>query len=118
MRRISARKSEIAHGLAARHRVANEREVRKIEVIDERGDIIGESVEVVAAGRLIGAAMAAAVEADAAASLVGERRHLVVPHAAAAAEAAQEQDRRAGAKLAPVELGAVVRGDEGHGRSP
>ena len=65
---------EIPHRLAARHRMGDEGEVREIEVADERGDIVGEGVEVVAAGRLIGAAVAAAVEADAAEAFVGEAR--------------------------------------------
>jgi hypothetical protein len=106
---------EIPDRLVGRHRMGDEGEVGQIDGDDERSDVVGESVEVVARGRLIGAAVA--VEADAAEPLVGERRHLVVPHPAAAAEAIQEQDRRAGAELAPIELSAVVRCDEGHGRS-
>ena len=84
--------------------------------LDERGDVVGEGVEVIAAGRLIGATVAAAVEADAAEALIGEGGDLVVPHSAVAAEAAEEQDRRAFSPFAPIELCAVFRCDEGHGR--
>ena len=73
---------EVAHRLAPRHRMGDQREARKIEAVDERGDVVGERVEVIAAGRLIGAAVAAAVEGDAAEALFGERGHLVVPHSA------------------------------------
>ena len=98
--------------------MGDEGEALEIEGLDERGDVVGECVEVVAAGRLIGAAVAAAIEADAAESLVREGRHLVVPHPARAAEAAQEQDRRARSPLMPIELRAVFRCDEGHGIYP
>jgi hypothetical protein len=109
---------EITHGLAAGHGMGNEREVREIEVFDEGCDVVAERVEIVAAGRLVGATVAAAVEADAVEAFVGEGSDLVLPHSAVAAEAAQEQDRRALSPLAPIELSAVFRRDEGHGICP
>src|ERR1700759_4777838 len=81
--------SEVANRLAAGHRMGDESDAREIEAVDERGDVVGERIEVIAAGRLVGAAVAAAIKADAAEALVGEGGHLVVPHSAGAAEAAQ-----------------------------
>jgi hypothetical protein len=96
--------------------MGDERNAAKIEIVDERGDVVGERVEIVAVGRLIGAAMAAAIEADAAESLIREGGRLVVPHAVAAAETIEEQDRGARSPLTPMEFCAVFRRDEGHGR--
>jgi hypothetical protein len=98
--------------------MGDEGEALEIKLGDELGDVVGEGVEIVAAGGLIGAAMAAAVEADAAEALVGEGGDLVVPHSAVAAEAAQEQDRGARSPLAPIELSAIFGFDEGHGCCP
>ena len=111
--------AEIAHGLAARHRVANEREVRKIEVIDERGDIVGESVEVVAAGRLIGAAMAAAVIADDAVVL-GPGVELVVPHMEVGAERVRQHQggRAVRSGYLDMDRAAVVGIDHWHESPP
>src|ERR1700722_11263044 len=109
---------DVAYRLAARHRMGDEGEAGQIEVFDERRDVVGERVEVVAAGGLIGAAVTAPVEADAAEAFVREGGRLVVPHSAIAAEAAQEQDRAAFSPLAPEESSAVFRRDEGHGICP
>ena len=65
---------QIPHRLAARHRMGDEGEVGEIEIVDKRGDIVRERVEIVAAGRLIGATVAAPVEADAAEAFVCEAR--------------------------------------------
>ena len=109
---------EIPDRLAGRHRMGDERQTRKIGVVGEGGDVVGESVEVVAAGRLIGAAVASAIEADAAEALIRECGDLVVPHSTAAAEAIQEQDLRARSPLTPIKLSAVFRCDERHGNCP
>ena len=63
--------------------MGDKREALEIEGVDELGDVVGEGVEVIAAGRLIGAAVAAAIEANAAEAFVREGGHLVVPHSAA-----------------------------------
>jgi CO/xanthine dehydrogenase FAD-binding subunit len=73
-----------AHRLAASHRMSDERDMLDAEFVHERGEIVGEDVEVVTAFGLIGPAMAAAVETDATESLVRQGRHLIVPHPAAA----------------------------------
>src|ERR1700722_16029053 len=109
---------QIPRRLAARHRMSDQGEGGEIEVFDERRHIARERIEIIAAGRLIGAAVAAAVEADAAEAFVRERGHLVVPHPARATEAIEEQDWRARSPLMPIELCAVFRCDEGHGICP
>src|SRR6202020_573463 len=98
--------------------MGDEGEVGEIEIADKRGDIVRERVEIVAAGRLFGATVAAPVEADAAEAFVCERGHLVLPHPAGATEAIEEQDRRARSPLMPIELCAVFRCGEGHGICP
>ena len=59
---------QITHRLAPRDRMSDERDAREIELVRQRGEIVGESVEVVSAFGLIGATMTAAVETDAAES--------------------------------------------------
>ena len=46
--------------------MGDEREVRKIEVVNQLGDVVGEGVEIVAASGLIGAAVSSPVETYAA----------------------------------------------------
>ena len=65
---------QIAHRLAARDRMGDQGEIRELERVDQRGDIVGEGIEIIAAGGLIGTAMAAPVEADAAEPLVARTR--------------------------------------------
>jgi len=89
--------------------MGDEGEALKVEFIDERGDVVGEGVEIVAAGGLIGTAVAAAVETDTAESFIRERGHLIVPHLAAAAQTVEEQSGGARAPLAPIKLGSVAR---------
>ena len=57
---------EIANHFSSTQGVADEDYILEIERVQDGGDVVGERVKVVAAGRIVGTRMAAAVEGDAA----------------------------------------------------
>ena len=70
---------EIAHHLAAAHRIADERRVAHAGLLDDGGKIVGEGIEVVAGGGLRRAAEAAAIVGDDPVAGLRQRRGLIVP---------------------------------------
>src|ERR1700735_3538702 len=99
--------AQIAHHLPARHGMADQGELGQIKLFDQRGDILGEGIEVVAMRGLIRTAMTAAVKADAAKSLFCQGSELIIPHFRRAAKTVQKQQRRTLPPLPPEELRSV-----------
>src|SRR6476469_2499762 len=77
------------------------------ERLDEPADVAGEGPGVVAAGWLVGVAVAAQVDGDRAVAGVGQRAELVAPRPPEAGEAVQEQDQRTLTGLGDVQADAV-----------
>jgi hypothetical protein len=71
---------QIAGDFAAAGGMTDERHVAQVELLDQRGQIVGEGVVVIASPRPVGPAMPAPVERDAAQARRDERGQLVVPH--------------------------------------
>jgi len=94
--------------------MTDQSEVRQVEFADQCCHIIGKSIVVVAAGRLIRTAVATPVEADAPETVLREGGHLIVPHLTTETETVEEQNRRAVSPFPPVEVCPVFCCDEGH----
>ena len=100
--------------LAAAGGMADVDGVVQIEVLDERGEVVGVVVHVVAVGGLGGAAVTAPVMGDDAVALLQEEQHLVVPVVGRQRPPMAEHDRLARAPVLVEDLRAVVGGDRGH----
>jgi len=98
---------EIAHDLAAAHRVADQRDVAEIVRVQHRREVVGEPVVVVAARGLGRLAMAAAVVGDEPQALSVQRRELLAPDLGAQRPAMDEDDGPADACFSAEELLAV-----------
>ena len=88
----------------------------QIERLDQRREVVGVGVHVVAVPGLARAAVAAAVVGDAAVAAGGQEQHLVFPGVGAERPAVAEDDRLPGAPVLVVDLRAVFRFDEWHER--
>ena len=88
--------------------------VVQVEVFDDRGEVVGVVVHVVAVGGLRGAAVAAPVVGDDPVAVLQEEQHLVVPVVGRQRPAMAEHDRLTLTPVLVEDLGAVVRGDGGH----
>ena len=105
---------EIAHDLAAAHRVADERRVAHTGLRDHRGEIVGEGIEVVAGCRLRRAAEAAAIVGDHAIAGLRERGRLIVPDVGIERPGVGHDDGAAGAAgVLDENLGAILGLDLG-----
>ena len=71
--------ADVAGDFAAAGGVADVDRVLQVERLDQRREVVGVGVHVVAVPRLAGAAMAAAVVRDAAVAACGQEDHLVFP---------------------------------------
>ena len=87
----------------------------QVERFDERREIVGVGVHLVAVPRLARAAVAAAVVRDAAVSAVGQKDHLVFPGVRAERPAVTEDDGLSRAPVLVINLRAVFGRDCGHG---
>ena len=114
----------VAGDLAAAHREADERDVVQVELGEDRVQVVGEGVVVVAGGAealgLVAAAEAAAVVRDDAVAGLRERAGLLAPGLAGQGPAVDQDDGAAGAAAVldvEVDAGeeAVLDGDVGHG---
>src|SRR6266545_686275 len=108
---------QIAGDLATADRVADQRDLAQVELCQQRREVIGQRVELIAAPGIIRAAVAAPVVCDAAQTLLRQRRHLVLPHVAANRPAARKHHRPPGAPIAIVKARAIARFDEWHDMS-
>ena len=106
--------ADVARHLAAAGRVADVDGVLQIERFDQRREIVGVGVHVVAVPGLARAAVAAAVVGDAAVAVRRQEEHLVLPGVGAQRPAVAEDDGLPGAPVLVVDLRAVFRGDRAH----
>ncbi len=111
---------DIARDFAAAGRMADVDRVPEVERSSEVGDVGRVGVHLIAAVRLVGPAVAAAVVGDDAISFAEEEQHLVVPVVRAERPAVMEDDRL-GVLRAPVLVenrAAVLGRDEAHQSAP
>ena len=100
--------ADVARDFAAAGRVADVDRVLQIERLDQRREIVGVGVHLVAVPRLARSAVAAAVVRDAAVAVRGEEHHLVFPGVGAERPAVAEDDRLSRAPVLVVDLRAVL----------
>src|SRR5713226_1635911 len=89
--------------------------VLQVERFNQRREVVGVGVHLVAIPGLAGPSMAAAVMRDAAISAVGQKQHLVFPGVRAQGPAMAENYRLSLAPVLIVDLRAVFRPDRRHG---
>jgi hypothetical protein len=111
---------KISHDFAGSHRMADQDDIRKIEAVDQAGEVVGEPVVVVAVLRLARPAVAAPIVGDGAPAALGQPVELSAPDRRAQCPAMDEHHRTAGADILVEKLLAVRRfykaicgGDEG-----
>ena len=110
--------ADVARDLAAAGGEADEDHVAQVERLDQRRQVVGVVVHVVAVPHLGRAAVAAAVVGDRAEAVVGEEELLRLPAVAAQRPAVAMHDGLAGAPVLVEDLDAVGGGDERHGVRP
>jgi hypothetical protein len=117
---VGAVAGDVAHDLAAAHGEADEGDVGEVQVGQQRVEVGGEGVVVVAVEGLGRLAEAAAVVGDDPVAGLDQRGDLGLPGLARQRPAVDEHDRAAGAVVLVVELdrGGVLGadGDRGHVR--
>jgi hypothetical protein len=106
--------ANVAGDFAAARGVADHDGFPEVEVVEERGEIVGVGVHLVAVPRLAGAAVAAAVMRDDAVALCAEEEHLGVPGVGVEGPAVGEGDGLAGAPVLVIDGGSVFGGDGRH----
>src|SRR5262245_34720677 len=106
--------ANVASDLAATRGVAHERGVSQIEGFDYGPEVVGITVHVVVGRSLAGAAMAPAIERDAAVAVMHEEQHLTVPRVGIERPAVRKCDDRTSAPILVVDFGAVFGGDCRH----
>ena len=106
--------ADIAGDFAAAGRVADVDRVLQVERFDERREIVGVGVHVVAVPGLARAAVAAAVMGDAAIAAGGQEEHLVLEGVRAQRPAVAEDDGLSAAPVLVIDLRAVFGRDRGH----
>src|SRR5712692_7130270 len=89
--------------------------VLQVERFNQRREVVGVGVHLVAIPGLAGPSMAAAVMRDAAVSAVGQKQHLVFPGVRAQGPAMAENYRLSLAPVFIVDFRAVFRPDRRHG---
>src|SRR5205823_11283838 len=100
---------------AAARGVADMDRMAQIQRFDERGDIVGVRVHVVAVPRLARATVAAAVGGDAAVSAGAQKQHLVFPGVGAQRPAMAEDHGLSATPVLVIDLRAVLGRDRAHG---
>jgi hypothetical protein len=109
---------QVAYALLCADRVADERDVRQVQALDERMEIVGQGIEIIAGARIVGAAVAATIESDAGKSALRQCDHLRLPGVGIQRPGVSEDDRSAGAPATVEEFSAVMRGEIGQCSSP
>src|ERR1700730_11990462 len=104
---------QVSDRFAVAHREADERDVVEIELVDERRQIIGQSVEVIAPPRIGGPSMAPTVIGDAAQALVDQFGELVLPDVRIETPGMGEEHGLAGAPIDVEQARTVVGLDKG-----
>src|SRR5262249_53195905 len=107
---------DVSRCLAAAGRMADVDGVAQVEVLDDRGDVGGVVVHVVAVADLARTAVSAPVVGDDAVALPNEEEHLGVPVVGTQRPAVMEHDRLCvpAAPVLVVNLNAVFGADEAH----
>ena len=105
----------VARDFATACGVADVDRVLQIEGFDERSQIVGVGVQVIAGPRLAGAAVTAAVMRDAPVSAIGQIEHLIFECIRRKWPAVAEDDGLSVAPVVVINLRAVLRGDCAHG---
>nr|GEU28259.1 hypothetical protein [Tanacetum cinerariifolium] len=98
---------DVARHFAAAGGVAHQRGVADVERVEQRGQVVGVRIHVVAGPWLAGLAMTAAVMGDHAVAFAGQEDHLVFPGVALQRPAVAEHHGGAGAPVLEVDAGAV-----------
>src|SRR5580704_19724594 len=108
---------QVSDRFSVAHREAVERYVVEIELVDERCQVVGQSVEVIAPPRIGGPSMAPTVIGDAAQALVDQLGELVLPDVRIETPGMGEEHRLAGAPIDVEQARTVVGLDKGRPRS-
>jgi hypothetical protein len=106
--------TDVARDLATSRREADQDDIPKIERADERREVIGVGVHLVAVPGLTGAAVAAAVVSDAAQAVGRQREHLRFPAVRVQRPSVAEHHGATGSPVLVEDAHAVVRGDRRH----
>src|SRR6266487_4192415 len=115
---LGAVAADVTRDLAAARGMADVDRILQVERFDERREIVGVGVEVVAVPGLAGAAMAAAIMGDAAVSAGGEKVHLVFESIRRQRPAVAEDDGRSLAPIVVIDLRAILGLERRHSDSP
>jgi len=102
---------DVARHLAAAGGMADQHRIVQIELLDDRSEIVGVGVHVVAVPGLARAAMAAPVVRDRAVTMGRDEHQLVVPRVGVQRPTMTEDDRLAGSPVLVEQFGAVSRRD-------
>jgi len=94
--------------------MADQRRVADVEGFQDRGEVVGVAVHVVAGPGLAGPAVPAAVVRDRPVAVLGQEDHLAVPRVGAERPAVRERDDRALAPVLVKQFRAVVGPDSTH----
>jgi hypothetical protein len=102
---------DVPGDFAAAGGVADVDGIPQIERMDQRGEIVGVGVQVIAAPRLAGPAVATSVVRNHTISALRQEQHLVVPGVGAQRPAVAEDDGSSGAPILEVDLAPILRRD-------
>src|SRR5438270_10747241 len=94
--------------------MADMHRVSQVQRLDERREIVGIGIQIVAVPGLAGAAVAATVMRDAAVALRGQKEHLVLECVRAERPAMAEDHGLSSSPILEKDLRAVTRGDRAH----
>src|SRR5215475_1800010 len=100
---------DVPNRFRAAERVADDRRVTNVERVEQRRDIVGERVVVVAAPGVARAAVAPPIERDGAVSASDDAGHLILPERGIETPPMQEDDRLARAPVAMKQRGSIFR---------
>ena len=103
--------ADVAGDFAAAGRVADMDRVLQVELLDQRRQVVGVGVHVVAVPGLARTPVTATVVRNAAISVRGQKNHLVFPGIRAQRPAVAENNRLSRAPVLVVDLRAVFGGD-------
>src|SRR5208282_6779465 len=103
---------QISDHLARAHRMADQADLVKIELIDHGGKIRGQRVVVVSAAGLAGASVTAPIVSDAANAPVGQVSRLIVPGVGVQAPGREKYNRSAVAPVLIEQVRAITGHDE------
>ncbi len=107
--------AEVADHLAATGGVPDVNGVAQVQMLGQRGEVVGVVVEVVAVGRLGGPAVTAPVVRDHPIAMLQEEQHLRVPVVGGQRPAVAEHDRLTRSPVLVEDVGAVGGGVDAHG---